>query len=79
MVQRWIKQIQKIESGWKRDISQIITDIFIGKIDNYDCQKMQWYDSRYRIRTGKYRVVYETFFDQEPRIINVDKRWDVYK
>jgi mRNA-degrading endonuclease RelE of RelBE toxin-antitoxin system len=79
MVKKWEKQVEKIESGWKREIAQIISAILDWRMNMYDCQKLQWSMNRYRIRTGKYRIIFDTFLDKEPQIIKVEKRWDVYK
>ncbi len=79
MVADWQKQVRKIEQSGKQEIAPIIEDIFFHRFVWYDLEKMQGFENRYRIRKGKYRIIFDLIDGKEPEIIRVQKRWDVYR
>ena len=73
------KQLRKIA---KRDRERVV-DAIGGLADRprtHGARKLQGYDDVYRIRVGKYRIVYEVFDDRVVVIVlKVGHRKDIYR
>jgi mRNA interferase RelE/StbE len=73
------KQLGKIA---KRDRNRVV-DAIGGLADRsrpHGARKLQGYDDVYRIRVGKYRIVYEVFDDRVVVIVlKVGHRKDIYR
>ena len=64
------KQYRKLKSAFKRDIKEALKNLASGNDKNLDIKKLKGVDKReplYRLRVGKYRVV----FTQEKKVIKV--------
>jgi len=53
---------------------------FDNVFNKFDIKKLQWYETRYRLRIGKFRILFEKI-DDELIILVIDiwSRWDIYK
>jgi len=73
------KSLKNIESLY---IPKIIQRIDLLKVNprHYGSQKMSGYETTYRTRVGKYRIIYE-IYDQKVLVIvvSIDHRKDVYR
>ena len=76
MVKNWEKYINK--SPFKKELNEIIKDISDNNLDEYYIKKLIWYDSLFRIRVGKIRIVFEKKTDGN-YIVAVDTRWQIYR
>ncbi len=71
-----IKYLQKLERSVVRKIIEAIEKLpFEGDINKLKGKKIK---NIYRLRIGKYRVIY-SFDKEEIKIIKIDTRGDVYK
>ena len=49
-------------------------------ITNLDIKKLKWYENRYRLRVGKYRILFEKYEDKLViLVVDVWSRGDIYK
>ena len=76
MVKSWEKYINK--SPLKKELNEIIKDISDNNLWEYYIKKLVWYDSLFRIRVGKIRIVFEKRTDWN-YIVAVDTRWQIYR
>lgn len=76
MVKNWEKQLDKFSHiFW---LNQIISDILLNNISNYDVKKLSWYIDLYRLRKWKIRIIFRKKLS-EIDIIKIDTRWYIYK
>ena len=75
----YLKNAYKTLSVYDKDTRKRIIDAING-IPQGDIKKLQGenYPSLYRLRVGKYRIIYHIEID-EILIVNIDTRGDVYK
>ena len=71
------KFLLKLSAKLIPKFEQIVFDVLTLNLEKYDVKKMKGYDNRYRLRVGKYRIIFEKL-DGEGRIIDMDKRGDIY-
>ena len=58
------------------DKLEYFDDVF----DTLDIKKLKWYENRYRLRVGKYRILFEKYEDKLViLVIDVWSRGDIYK
>jgi len=75
----YLKNAYKTLSVYDKDTTKRIIDAING-IPQGDIKQLQGenYPSLYRLRVGKYRIIYHIEID-EILIVNIDTRGDVYK
>jgi len=79
------KSLKFISSLQKHDRERLKKAIFILKTDpipirSLDIAKLKGENNKYRIRKGKFRIVYEVVWEQKLILIHrIDFRGDVYK
>ena len=76
MVEKWKKQLLKIDRNG--EIKKIIKDIVDNKLDKYDIKKLSWYKNVFRVRKGKFRIIFKKEKWQNI-LLKIETRWDVYK
>ncbi len=76
MVKNRKKQLDKLSSSF--DIENIIENIILNNLSQYDIIKLSWYKDLYRVRKWKIRIIFRKQIDKI-EIINIDTRGDVYK
>ncbi|MDP8078723.1 type II toxin-antitoxin system RelE family toxin [Phocoenobacter skyensis] len=64
------KQLLKIDSRYIKPIKDSVATLVNFPDVNLDIKKLKGSQSQYRIRVGKYRIVFEVIND-EPRIISI--------
>lgn len=77
------KDFDKIDDFVLQKVQILISSLQITKTleeikFGFDCKKMQWYDSYYRIRIGEYRLGFSVEKDQI-KLIRFLHRKDIYK
>ena len=76
MVKNWQKQLNKFSHiFW---LKEIVKDILLDNISDYDIKKLSWYRDLYRLRKWKIRIIFRKNI-YKIDIINIDTRWDIYK
>ncbi len=76
MVKRWQKQLDNFSHIlW---LKEIIKDILLNNVFNYDIKKLSWYKDLYRLRKWKIRIIFRKNAE-DIEILNIDTRWWVYK
>jgi len=76
------KYLLKLEPKLHLKIAETISNLsdFNLAIKELDIKKLQWEENLYRLRIGKYRVIFEK---QDKKLIilvvDIGSRWDVYK
>ena len=76
MTKKWLKIIKRENN--KTEVLETIKLILTWNLDDLDIIKMKWYESHYRCRIWKIRII---FYERNWKYF-VDKvgyRWDVYK
>lgn len=76
MVKKWQKQLEKFSHIWW--LTDIIKDLVLNNLSEYDVIKLSWYRDLYRIRKWKIRIIFRKN-STEVEIVKIDCRWDVYK
>lgn len=70
------KLIRKIPKKEALKIADAIEKIINNQVKELDIKKLRGYDYIYRVRVGKYRIIY-TNNKKEVRIVEISKRDDV--
>jgi len=67
-----LRKLEKLNQKQKRNIETLILILKNDPIPfkKADVCKLQGYDSTYRIRTGKLRIVYQIFWDEKTILIH---------
>ncbi len=76
MVEKRKKQLLKLDKHW--EIKSIIKDIVNNNLEKYDVKKLSWYKNTFRIRKGKFRIIFKKE-NWENILLKIESRWDVYK
>ena len=64
----------------KRLIDDKLDKLEKGEFSDLDIKKLQWYENRYRLRVGKYRILFEKYEDKLIiLVIDIWSRGDIYK
>lgn len=73
------KSLERIDLIFARKIRDKLRSLEIDPRP-YDCFKLQGFENAYRVRVGRYRIIYE-IFDSKVYIIvlNIDHRKDIYR
>lgn len=73
------KALEKIEPIFAKKIRDKIKSLGDDPRQN-GCKKLSGFEKSYRVRVGKYRVIYEIYDDEILIcVVNVDHRKDVYR
>lgn len=72
------KFIKKLSKKHALEIMQILEDIALLKLKNYDIEKMKSFKDLYRIRTGKIRIIFKKE-KTRGNPIYIEFRGNVYK
>ena len=78
MVKKWEKNLRLIEKQTSIDLDTVINDIYAENLWNYDVKKLQWSQNLYRMRLGRYRIIFKRQ-ENENIILDLGSRWDIYK
>ena len=79
LTQKVLKSLQKIDQVYVKKIWERIKLLETTPYPK-DCLKLKNHDNSYRIRVGRYRIIYQIFDDQlYVSVINVDHRKDIYR
>jgi mRNA interferase RelE/StbE len=70
------KALAKLTVREKEVIAEIFTKIQNGKIAGLDLKKLKGYDDIYRVRFGKWRVIYRTDDRGKIFLVSFDRRND---
>lgn len=83
---KFTKQAKKFlkKYKWEPIYFKIFQSSEILKINPYknmlDTKPLKGFENTYRIRLGKYRLIYEVFDDKiEIHFLEIDSRWGIYK
>ena len=76
IVEKFIKFIEK--SQYKDLYLQIVRDIYVDNLSQYDIKPLVWKKWFFRLRVWKIRFIYKKTLKWN-RIVDVDNRWDIYK
>ncbi|MDD2870755.1 MAG: type II toxin-antitoxin system RelE/ParE family toxin [Candidatus Gracilibacteria bacterium] len=76
MVKKWQKQLEKFSHIG--GLTDIIKDLVLNNLSEYDVIKLSGYRDLYRIRKGKIRIIFRKN-STEVEIVKIDCRGDVYK
>ncbi len=68
------KVIQKIPTKESDKIGEVIERLTKGDLNNLEIKKLRGHDSIYRVRVGKYRIIYKT--GREIKLLEISKRND---
>jgi len=80
MVQKWKKDLDLISKNLKNiNFEIILEDIKTRNYVNYDKKVLSWYKNLYRIRLGRYRIIFKDITWEDVKIISIKNRWNVYK
>lgn len=77
---QFIKFLKKRDRKFREKFEDMRMDFTRWKLEKYDIEPIVWEVDTFRVRIGKYRMLY--VIDSEGRIIfffNWWPRWDVYK
>ncbi|MCX6712557.1 MAG: hypothetical protein NT041_02640 [Candidatus Vogelbacteria bacterium] len=70
------KNLAKLTVQEKEAIAKIFAKIQAGKIAGLDLKKLKGYDDIYRVRFGKWRVIYRTDSKGKIFLVSFDRRND---
>lgn len=70
------KALSKLTEKEKEAIAEIFSKIQAGKIAGLDLKKLKGYDNIYRVRLGKWRVIYRTEKDGKIFLVSFERRND---
>lgn len=69
------KFLTKLDKENRQRVFDILTRIKSGNFENLNLKKLGGYESRYRVRVGRYRIIFE-MIGNSIRIIDADKKND---
>ncbi len=69
------KFLAKLDNENRDKIFSILIRVRAGNFENLNLKKLSGYESRYRVRVGRYRILFETN-NGAVQIIDVDKKND---
>ena len=74
------KKRRKLPLNIRNLIKEKLYILELWKFEILDIKKLQWEENLYRLRIGKYRVIFEK---QDKKliifVIDIGSRWDIYK
>lgn len=70
------KALAKLTAKEKEVIAQIFAKIQSGKIDDLDLKKLKGYEDIYRVRFGKWRIIYRTEKKGKIFLVSFERRSD---
>lgn len=76
MVDRIQKALDKLSGKEKQQILTILEAVRQGKIGNYDIKKLKGRDDIFRIRKGRWRIIYRIGADSRATVLAVERRTD---
>lgn len=78
MTQDYIKYLNRLESKDRKILLRVVLQIIQLEVEALDCKKMKGFTDIYRVRIGKWRIVFEKK-ESEGRIVDINTRGDIYK
>ncbi|MCX6714072.1 MAG: hypothetical protein NTV48_03155 [Candidatus Vogelbacteria bacterium] len=70
------KTLAKLTAKEKEVVAEIFAKIQAGKVAGLDLKKLKGYDDIYRVRFGKWRVIYRTDNKGKIFLVSFDRRND---
>lgn len=77
MTNDYEKYIQKLSPKQRKILEKIITQISHLQTKELDCKKLQGFQTLYRVRIGKWRIIFEKQ-KKQGIILDINTRGDVY-
>ena len=77
MPKAYQKYLIKLPKKWKEKLNKVIDRIKILDLENIDCKKMTGFKNIFRVRVGKFRIIFEKK-DGFGDILEIQTRGDVY-
>lgn len=71
----WFKYLKRLRKGEQLKLLASIHLIQLGRIEGFDMKKLVNHENLYRIRIGKFRIIYKKEGDSN-KIIDLDERND---
>lgn len=72
------KFLNKLMAAQRRKLEALIIKVVSNKLDDLNYKKLKGFETLYRVRVGKIRIVFEMGKNAN-KIINIDYRKDVYR
>lgn len=76
MVDRIEKNLRKVDARQRQELTKIIERILQGSFQGLDIKKLQGSDHIFRIRKGKFRVIFSMKNEEDISILAVERRGD---
>lgn len=76
MVDRIQKLLNTLRDKEKQQILMILEDVAQGKIMNYDLKKLKGHEDVYRIRKGKWRIIFYKRATRKTTVLVIERRGD---
>ena len=74
------KHLKLLDRNIQQKVFKQLKEISKWNFDYLDIKKLQWYETRYRLRVGKYRILFEKYEDKLIiLVIDIWSRGDIYK
>jgi len=75
-----LKSLEKVPQSYKRRVLELLKVLERDPLpEGYDLKKLKGFESAYRIRIGKYRVVYEVNWEERKvLVVFIGHRSDAY-